>query len=122
MSVQWFGSEALELTYKDAGRQGRQRAALPPRRAAPRGRRAGPAVELRRRRRAVPPGLRGAPHPPGAPVRPGAGGAHLASSSRCRTRSRPSTRRCCRASRCASCWPTTRAPARPSWPGCSSRS
>ena len=39
------------------------------------------------------------------------------SSSRCRTRSRRSTRRCCRASRCASCWPTTRAPARRSWPG-----
>ena len=27
-----------------------------------------------------------------------------------------------RASRCASSWPTTRAPARPSWPACSSRS
>ena len=44
------------------------------------------------------------------------------SSSRCRTRSPPSTRRCCRASRCASCSPTTRAPARRSWPGLSSRS
>ena len=36
---------------------------------------------------------------------------------RCRTRSRPSTARCCRASRCASCSPTTPAPARRSWPG-----
>ena len=31
---------------------------------------------------------------------------------------RPSTARCCRASRCGSCSPTTRAPARRSWPGC----
>jgi hypothetical protein len=36
--------------------------------------------------------------------------------SRCRTRSRPSTSPCCRASRCATCWLTTPAPARPSWP------
>ena len=35
-----------------------------------------------------------------------------------RIRPPPSTRRCCRASRCASCSPTTPAPARPSWPGC----
>ena len=31
VSVQWFGSEALELTYKTADRQGRERAALSPR-------------------------------------------------------------------------------------------
>ncbi len=77
VSVQWFGSEALELTYKDAGRQGRERAALPARRAAPRDRRAGPAVELRRRRRALPPRLRGAAHPPRASLRSRAGGPHL---------------------------------------------
>ena len=43
-----------------------------------RGRRAGPALELRRRRRAVPARLRGAAHPPRAPLRPGAGRPHLA--------------------------------------------
>ena len=37
-------------------------------------------------------------------------------SSRCRTRSRRSTARCCRARRCGSCSPTTLAPARRSWP------
>ena len=37
---------------------------------------------------------------------------HRRWSTRCRTRSPASTRRCCRATRCASSWPTTRAPAR----------
>ncbi len=70
VNVQWFGSEALELTYKDAGRQARQRAALPPRRAPDRDRREGAALELRRRWRSLPPGLRGAAHPPRPSVRP----------------------------------------------------
>ncbi len=78
VSVQWFGSEALELTYKDPGGQAGQRAALPARRAALRGRRAGPALELRRRRRTLPPRLRGASHPPRAPLRSGARRPHLA--------------------------------------------
>jgi hypothetical protein len=34
---------------------------------------------------------------------------------RCRTRSQPSTVKCCRVNRCGSCLPTTLAPARPSW-------
>ena len=62
---------------QDADRQGGERAALSPRRGTPRGRRARPPLELRRRRRALPPGLRGAAHPAGAPVRSGAGGAYL---------------------------------------------
>lgn len=37
------------------------------------------------------------------------------------TRSPPCTNPCCRASPCASCWPTTPVPAKPSWPDCSSR-
>ena len=44
----------------------------------PRDRRGWPALELRRRRRALPPGLRGAAHPAGPPLRPGAGRAHIA--------------------------------------------
>ena len=52
--TQWFCSEALELTYKTpAGTV---------------------ANELRRRRRAVPAGVRGPAHPPRAPVGPAAGG------------------------------------------------
>ncbi len=39
-----------------------------------------------------------------------------------RTRSARSTRSCCRAPRCGSCSPTTRARARRSWPGSTSRS
>jgi len=35
-----------------------------------------------------------------------------ATSARCRTRSPPSTASCCRVRRCASCWPTTPAPAK----------
>ena len=43
-------------------------------------------------------------------------------SSRCRTRSPRCTNPCCPGNPFASCSPTTRAPARPSWRGCSSRS
>ena len=77
VSVQWFGSEALELTYKTPVRRGRQRAAVPPRRGPARGRRRGAAVELRRRRRPVPTRVRGAAHPACASVRPAAGGPHV---------------------------------------------
>ncbi len=78
VSVAWYGSDALTLVYRAPERPGRGRAPLPPRRAAPRGRRAGPPLELRRRRRALPARLRGAPHPPRASVRSGARGPHLA--------------------------------------------
>jgi hypothetical protein len=47
---------------------------LPARRAAFRDRRSGQAMELRRRRRSLPPRCRGAPHPPGAPLRSSARG------------------------------------------------
>jgi SNF2 family DNA or RNA helicase len=55
----------VELTYKDPERQGREPLLYRHDETAPRSRRAGPALELRRRRRALPPGLRGPPHPPG---------------------------------------------------------
>ena len=58
----------------------------------------------------------------GRAVGPDAGGHDVATSSRCRTRCAPSTASCCRARRCGSCSPTTRAPARRSWPGSTSRS
>ena len=117
VSVQWFGSEALELTYKDPG--GRVANELLYRHDEPRTResssRVGPGASTatasssgwcpRRTASASPicsiPCWRSTPR----------------SSSRCRTRSPPSTRRCCRGSRCASCSPTTPAPARRSWPG-----
>ena len=47
---------------------------------------------------------------------------HVGRPRACRTRSRPSTATCCPSRGCASSWPTTRAPARRSWPGCCSRS
>lgn len=39
----------------------------------------------------------------------------------CSTGLPPSMSKCCRVSRYASCWPTTPARVRPSWPACSSR-
>ncbi len=98
--------------------QARQRAAVPHRRAPARG----------RRPRARPGASTPTATSSGSSARPTASGSPTsstrswpstpASSSRCRTRSPPSTARCCRASRCASCWPTTPAPARRSWPAC----
>ena len=76
VSVQWFGAEALELTYKTPGgalvnellyRHDEARLEI-----------ARPAVELRRRWRALPSGVRGPAHPSCASVRPAARGAHLA--------------------------------------------
>ena len=81
------------------------------------GRRAGPALELRRRRRAC---SAWSPRRSASAWRTSSTRCWPStppSSIRCRTRSRRSTSPCCRASRCASCSPTTRAPARPSWPG-----
>jgi len=58
-------------------RPGRQRNPVPARRATPRDCRGRAAVELRRRRRAVPPGRGGQPDPPRASVRPRPSGPHL---------------------------------------------
>ena len=80
-----LGSGRADL--QDAGRHGRQRTALPPRRDPARGRRPGAPVKLRRRRRAVPAGVRSAAHPLRAPVRPAAGNPTRRWSTRCRTRS-----------------------------------
>ena len=78
VSVQWFGSEALELTYKTpAGKVANE---LLYRHDEPR-------IEVVEQGRPwsfdgdgalFPAGLRGAPHPPGASVRSGAGGAYVA--------------------------------------------
>src|SRR5512140_2480707 len=71
VSVQWYGSEALELTYKTpTGTVANQ---LLYRDDEPRLE----AVEHRRRRRTLPPGVRGAADSSGAPVRPGPGRPHL---------------------------------------------
>ena len=115
VTVQWFGSEALELTYKDPG--GRVANQLLYRHDEPRleiveqGRPwsfDGDGSLLRlvseahriRLHICLIPCLR----------------SHL-SVTRCRTRSPLSTRPCCRANRCDFCWLTTRAPAKLSWPG-----
>ena len=91
VSVQWFGSEAVELTYKtQAGavanellyRHDETRLEVVAQ---------GLPWELRRRRRAVPARVRSAAHPPSAPVRPAAGNPHVGGSTRCRTRSPAST-------------------------------
>ena len=66
------------VDLKDAGRDARQRVALLPRRGAPGDRPARRAVELRRRWRVLPSGVRGPAHPSCASVRPAARGAHLA--------------------------------------------
>jgi hypothetical protein len=120
VSVQWFGSDALELTYKTQ-RPGRwQRAALPHDEPAWRSsRRAAPGASTATA--PVPAGLRGQPHPPGPPVRPCAGGPHLqrrAAASPDHGGLRVHAPR----QPCGSCWRTIRAQARPSWQACSSRS
>ena len=95
VSVQWFGSEAIERTYKraagavanellfrhDEARREKYRRARPP-------------LELRRRRCDVPPRVRGAAHPAGASLRSRAGGWRSTRpiSNCCRTRSPPSTK------------------------------
>src|SRR5919198_6599362 len=111
VSIQWFGSEALELTYKNpAGRVANE---LLYRHDEPRL----AVVEQGRpwsfdgdghlfRLVSEAHRIRLAHLFDPAPCTP-------PSLSRCRTRSRRSTRRCCRASRCVSCWPTIRARARP---------
>ena len=77
VSVQWFGSDAIELTYKDAAGKVGNELLYRDRRGRPRSRRGRPALELRRRRRPVPARLRGPAHPPRPSVRPGAGRPHL---------------------------------------------
>ena len=112
VSVQWFGSEAIELTYKTAA--GKVANELLYRHDEPR-------IEIAEL---------------GRPWSFDGDGAlfRLVSESRtcstrswrstprwwppCRTRSRPSTNRCCRGNPSGSCWPTIPARARRSWPGC----
>jgi hypothetical protein len=81
-----------------------------------------PPLELRRRRADVPAGLRGPPHPAGPPLRSPAGRPHVAGRAAAPPDHGGLRARCCPGSRCGFCWPTTPAPARPSWPACSSRS
>ena len=108
--VQWHGSNALTVTYKDDTGRTDQRLLY---------RELEPSLSLVQvsrayafdgDRHAVPPGGRGAADPDGGPVRPDARGASSPTLSRCRTRSRPSTASCCRGPRCGSCSPTTPAP------------
>jgi hypothetical protein len=114
VSVQWFGSQALELTYKTAA--GKVANELLYRDDEPR-------LEL------VEQGRPWSFDGDGALFRLVSGPTIRPRTFRywrytppfvpCRTVSRHG---CCRASRCVSCWRTIPAPARPSWPGCSSRS
>ena len=93
-------------------RRAGQRDSLPRRRSAPGDCPAGAAVELRRRRGIVSAGVRGAAHPPRAPVRLHAGGAHLAGGAAAASDHRGVRGDAAAAARCASCWPTIPAPAR----------
>ena len=77
VQAEWHGTQALTLTYRDDAGQGRPRAALPRERGRARDRGGGPRLELRRRRPALPPRLRGAADPARAPVRPVPRGAHV---------------------------------------------
>jgi hypothetical protein len=117
VSVQWFGSEALELTYKTAA--GKVANELLYRHDEPR-------LEL------VEQGRPWSFDGDGALFRlvseASASGLRISStrywrciprlSIRCRTRSPRSMKRCCLASRCAFSWRTIPAPARRSWPAC----
>ena len=117
VSVQWFGSEALELTYKTP--VGKVANELLYRDDEPRleivevgrpwsfdgdGAMFRLVSEAQRIRLAI----------SSTPCSP----CTRRSSSRCRIRSPRFTNPCCPGSPCASCSPTTRAPARPSWRGC----
>ena len=70
VGAKWYGSDAIELTYKLADGSVRAEILVPRPRAQPRDRRGGPALELRRRRRALPPRRRGEAHRPRLPLRP----------------------------------------------------
>ena len=77
VSVQWFGSAALELTYKTPAGTVANELLYRHDEARLGGCRRGTAVELRRRRGAVPARVRGPAHPPRAPVRPAAGSPYV---------------------------------------------
>ena len=68
VSVQWFGSEALELTYKTPTGKVANQLLYRHDEATPGARGTRPPLELRRRWSSVPPGLRSPAHSPGAPV------------------------------------------------------
>src|SRR5437588_8593049 len=121
VSVQWFGDEALELTYKDpAGKVANE---LLYRHDEPR-------IEV------VAQGRPWSFDGDGCLFRLVSEAhrirlAHFStrclpcirrSSSRCRIRLRRFTSQCCRASHCGFCWLTIQAPGRPSWRACSLKS
>src|SRR5216117_2526920 len=79
VGVQWFGSEALELTYKTpAGKVANELLYRHDQTRMDGDCRTRPAVEFRRRRRPLPPRLRRPAHSAGPFLRSGAGGSHLA--------------------------------------------
>ena len=118
VNVQWFGSEALELTYKTpAGKVANvllYRHDEPHLEVVEQGR----PWSLDGDGRLFPSRLRSTSHPSGPLLRSRAGSPHLC----CRT-TPPSDHSRLRndaaaPAACVSCWPTIRAPARRSWPGC----
>ena len=70
VSVQWFGSEALELTYKNRPAESPTSCCIATTKRVLTW--SSRALEFRRRRPSVPARVRSASHPPGASVRPGA--------------------------------------------------
>ena len=122
IAAQWHGADALELTYKTAA--GRPR---PAGRRSARTRTSSSVAAGRQPRRSTRPPSTSSSSPRRSGSRWRACSIRCwrwrpATCSRCRTRSARSTASCCRARRCGSCSPTTRAPARRSWPGSTSRS
>ncbi len=118
VDVKWHGTAAIELTYKDAQGKPGNELLYRDREATARSRGQRPRLELRRRRRPLPPRLRGPPHPARLPLRPAPGRPHLPRRAAAAPDPGRLRRDAARASRCASCWPTTPAPARRSWPAC----